>query len=308
MKHASRREFLQSSAVLLAAMCSGTGFTNPVSKPLLSFSTLGCPDWTFPRIVEFATAHGYSGIELRGIQRELDLLKCKEFNSAQATGDTIKLLKDNNLQLVNLGSSCNLHFAAGAERTKNLDEGKKFIDLAVQANCPYIRVFPNNIPKGQEKQATLDLIVKGLQELAAHAKGTSVTVLMETHGDLVKIADLQQVMQAAGSEHLGLIWDISNMWTVTKEPPAEAYKALKQYIRHTHIKDARLDGDKLIYALLGQGEVPIFEAIDLLVKDSYSGYFSFEWEKLWHPEIAAPELALADYPKAMAAHFAKNKS
>jgi predicted xylose isomerase-like sugar epimerase len=45
--------------------------------------------------------------------------------------------------------------------------------------------------------------------------------------------------------------------------------------------------------------MPISQAIKLLAKDGYKGYYSFEWEKLWHPEIDAPEIALADYPKAM---------
>ena len=52
-----------------------------------------------------------------------------------------------------------------------------------------------------------------------------------------------------------------------------------------------------------KGEAPIFEAIDILSKGGYSGYYSFEWEKMWHPEIAAPEIALAHYPKVMEKHF-----
>jgi hypothetical protein len=54
---------------------------------------------------------------------------------------------------------------------------------------------------------------------------------------------------------------------------------------------------------LGEGNLPIFTAIDALYHGGYKGYYSFEWEKLWHPEIAEPELALADYPTKMKAHF-----
>jgi sugar phosphate isomerase/epimerase len=89
------------------------------------------------------------------------------------------------------------------------------------------------------------------------------------------------------------------MWTVTKENPVEVHRQLMKYIRHTHIKDAKLSGDKLAYTLLGEGDVPISDAIRALSKSGYKGYYSFEWEKLWHPEIAAPEIALAHYPKAM---------
>jgi sugar phosphate isomerase/epimerase len=112
-------------------------------------------------------------------------------------------------------------------------------------------------------------------------------------------------MQGAEHRNLGLVWDVANMWTVTKESPAAVYRKLKKYIRHTHIKDAKLVDGKLQYTFLGQGEVPIFEAIDTLAKDKFKGFYSFEWEKLWHPEIAEPEEALAHYSTAMRNHFGR---
>ncbi|MCU0385991.1 MAG: sugar phosphate isomerase/epimerase, partial [Flavihumibacter sp.] len=149
------------------------------------------------------------------------------------------------------------------------------------------------------REETMDLIKAGLLELSAHAKGSGVEVLMETHGDLVYLADLEKIMKEVNSQKIGLIWDISNMWTVTGEAPTKVYPALKKYIRHVHVKDAIKEEGKLRYTFLGKGQVPIFEGIDLLAGDNYKGFYSFEWEKLWHPEIAEPELALADYPKAM---------
>ena len=154
-----------------------------------------------------------------------------------------------------------------------------------------------------EKDKVLELIGKGLRELGDYAKEKNVMVLMETHGDAVKTEDILKIMQLANHKHTGLVWDICNMWTVTKEPPAEMYKKLGRYIYHTHIKDAKLENNEPRYTLLGRGEVPIFEAIDILHKNKYKGYYSFEWEKLWHPEIAEPELALGDFPEAMSNHF-----
>ena len=303
MNNPTRRQFLQSSAILMATAITGSSFDIKKQHPLLSFSTLGCPDWTLDQIISFAAQHGYKGIELRGLQRQLDLIKCTEFSNAENITATIKKMKEKGLQFVNLGSSSTLHFAEGAERQKNLEDGKRFIDLAQELQCPFIRVFPNNFPKDQDKNATIDLIIKGLLELAEHAKGSIVSVLIESHGDLVKIEDLLKVMQGAAHPQVGMIWDITNMWTATQESPLLAYKQLKKYIRHTHVKDAKLIDGKLAYTLLGKGEVPIFEAVDELFKGGYKGYYSFEWEKLWHPEIAEPEIALADYPKAMQQHF-----
>lgn len=301
----NRRTFLQSSALLLAGAMVSYSFDLKKKRPLLSFSTLGCPDWSFGKITDFAVEHGYHGIELRGLQREMDLTKCSEFRTTQNRKASVKRMRDKGLSFVGLGSSATLHFAETAVRQKNMDEGRRFIDLAQEINCPYVRVFPNNFPKDQERGQTFDLITQGLLELAEHARGSKVVVLMETHGDLVRTADLLTIMNAAGHKHSGLVWDISNMWTITKEDPAEVYQNLKKYIRHTHLKDARMIEGKLHYSLLGEGQVPIFTAIDELFKDNYDGYYSFEWEKLWHPEIAEPEIALAHYPKAMQRYFDK---
>lgn len=303
MTYITRRKFLGTSSVLMAVPFVPSFFDLKKYKPKLAFSTLGCPDWSFEAITDFAKKHHYEGIEVRGIQREMDLPKSPVFSSAANRSATLTMMRDKNLKFVDLGSSCNLHFAEPAERQKNLDEAKRFIDLAQQVNCPHVRVFPNKIPKDQEKGQTLDLITKGLIELGHYAKGSNVSVLMETHGDVVKSDDIERVIKPASGPNTGLVWDIANMWSVTKEPPAVVYPKLKPYIKHTHIKDLKMEDGKEHYELLGQGEVPIFTAIDLLAKDGYDGYYSFEWEKLWHPEIAGPEIALADYSKVMQQHF-----
>src|SRR5581483_9340102 len=62
--------------------------------PPLSFSTLGCPDWTFPTIMDFAKKNNYQGIEVRGILRQMDLLKCPEFNSPAAIAATLRQMQD----------------------------------------------------------------------------------------------------------------------------------------------------------------------------------------------------------------------
>ena len=303
MKNFSRRKFLKTTSLLMAAPFIPASFEMKKKKPMLAFSTLGSPDWDFQKITDFAVQHNYDGIELRGLLHQMDLTKCSEFNSPQNIAATLSLMKDKNLAFVDLGSSASLHISDLRERTKSLNEAKSFIDLAQKINCPYVRVFPNQIPKDQDKNETINLITKGLMELGDYAKGSNVSVLMETHGDLVWSYDLKKIMAAAFNEHTGLVWDVTNMWSITKEPPEEVYKKLKKYIRHTHIKDLKMLDGKEHYVLLGQGEVPIFTAIDALQKGGYNGYYSFEWEKLWHPEIADPETAIADYSKVMLEHF-----
>lgn len=290
----NRREFLKQSSGLLGL--SALDFMSP-KKPLLSFSTLGCPAWTFSQALQHASANNYQGIEIRGIKGDLDLPNHPIF-SATNLASTHREVADKNLKIVNLGSSANLHFLDLTKRQKNLDEAKKYIELANQLACPFIRVFPNDLPKDQDEKATVETIINSLRELGSFAKNSGVKVLLESHGKVIKSDMLLHIMQEANHQNIGLVWDFFNMWSVTKEAPAEMYNQLKKYIFHTHIKDAILTDKGETYTLLGEGNSPVKEALHALKTGGYAGYYSFEWEKLWHPEIQEPEIALP--------HFANN--
>jgi sugar phosphate isomerase/epimerase len=149
-------------------------------KPLLSFSTLGCPAWTFSQALQHASANGYSGIEIRGIKGDLDLPKNPIF-SASNLAATRREAEDKKLKIVNLGSSANMHFLDSKKRQSNLDDAKKYIDLAQQLNCPFIRVFPNDLPKDQDEKATVGAIISSLVELGDYAKSSGVKVLLEIY-------------------------------------------------------------------------------------------------------------------------------
>jgi sugar phosphate isomerase/epimerase len=273
----------------------GLGFSFKSKKLPLSFSTLGCPDWNFDQILKNAVEMGYQAIELRGLGKELDLLNCSEFKPENIK-ETLRKVKDKNLKIINLGSSANLHFHEAAKRTEQLVHAKRYIELAEKLECPFIRVFPNNIPKEFPKEATFEKISTGLTELGNFAKNTNVKILMETHGDLIYIKDIKNIMQSVNLTNTGLIWDFFNMFVITHENPADMYAALKPYIFHVHLKDGIIDENgKFNYVFPGKGNAPLRQVIELLKKDKYKGFYSFEWEKRWHPEISAPEQAFQEY-------------
>jgi sugar phosphate isomerase/epimerase len=287
----NRRDFIKSSAGLVGL---GAWKNSSFKDPLLSFSTLGCPGWDFSQIILHASQNHYSGIEIRGIKGNLDLPSCSIFSSSNLAS-TRRQTNDLGLQIVNLGSSANLHFLDFKKRQTNLEEAKKYIDLANQLSCPFIRVFPNDLPKDQPENATVDTIIQSLIALGNYAKGSGVKVLLESHGKVVKSDLLLRIMQETNSNEVGLVWDFFNMWSVTKESPDSMYQILKKYIYHTHIKDAWVSAEGEKYTLLGEGNAPVREAIQALKKGAYTGYYSFEWEKLWHPEIQEPEVAIPHF-------------
>lgn len=273
------------------------------ADPKLAFSTLGCPNWDVDTILKTAVNADYQGVEFRGLLSDLDLTQSLAFNTPARATEMRERFAGQGIRICNLGSSAQLHHADLAKRARNLDEARRYIDLAHQLNCPFVRVFPDQLPPDQNREQTLRLISDGLLELGNYAGSRSVTVLLESHGELTRSDLLTQIMQAADHPNVGLIWDIVNMWTDAKESPGEVYRILKKYIRHVHVKDLRLVGKTHQYVPVGQGEAPLGAAINALRAGGYDGYYSFEWEKRWHPDIAEPEQVLPYYPAAMKAYF-----
>ena len=292
----TRRAFLETSVGFIALAALNPLFKENKRSEKLAFSTLGCPDWSLKQIVDCSVENGYKGFEIRGLAGEMDLPKCPEFNKTNLPA-SLRLIKDNDIKIINLGSSVNLHFAQEDKRKSNLDDAKRFIDLAEQLECPFVRVFPDDLPPDQSVEQTLDLIISGLITLGEYAKGSNVTILLESHGKVVYKDMLLKIMAGANHPKVGLIWDFFNMWVVTKESPKEVFDTLGKYIKHVHIKDANLVDGKPAYCLIGQGVAPLREAMDSLKRANYKGYYSFEWEKKWHPEIQDPEIALPHFAK-----------
>ncbi len=78
-KNISRKQFL-ANIPLLAVLPGMTKYERKNPSLNLSFSTLGCPDWSFDKIIDFAKSNNYTGLEVRGILRQMDLTKVPEFS------------------------------------------------------------------------------------------------------------------------------------------------------------------------------------------------------------------------------------
>lgn len=296
-----RRRFLQ-SVVAGVAVSGGMRAAAADKKLPISFSTLGCPKWDWNTILAQAAQMGYAAIELRGLQGEMDLPKRSEFSGAQVK-KSLGEIEARGLKIAGLGASTRLHESAPQVRLAQIDEGKRFIDLAHQLKAPYVRVFGDKIPDPKERQATIDRVIAGFRELGEHAKSSGVTVIIESHGDFTDSQTLLQILKGAEMPTTGLLWDAHHTVAMGKESPAATYQTLSRYIRHTHLKDSKPDGNGVRYVLPGQGTIPLGEIVRLLVQGGFKGYYGLEWEKAWHPELEEPEVAFAQYAKIIRTHL-----
>lgn len=295
----SRRQFLKTlSAVALSqAVLSPLFGKTEKSRIPIAFSTLGCPAWDWPRILAFAHQHGFSAIELRGLQGNLDLPSHAIF-AADRIEETKKEIRDHKLRIACVSSSANLYIEDSDKRAKDLADARRFIDLASTLGAPYVRVFggkaqSDNAPVPDDP--TKARVAAGLRELGQYAGPKSVTVIIESHDHFTSSATLKDVLKAADSEHVGLLWDAHHTFAASNEDPEFTVKQVGPWIRHTHLKDSVGKGEDRKYVLTGTGNVPIGRQIKALQSIGYKGFYCFEWEKVWHPDLADPEIAIADF-------------
>ena len=289
----SRREFLGAGVAAVAA--SRLAWASEERLPL-AFSTLGCPGWGWKKILEFAQANGFAAIELRGVKGNVDLPSCSEFAPGKIA-QTKREVADHGLKISDLGASAAMHLADPQEREKQFADARKFIDLAAELEVPYVRVFGNELKGPQED--VIGRVAGGLHQLGEYAGPKGVTVILESHGDFVTSPLLGEVLAKADSKHVALLWDAHHTFVDGREQPELTVGELGSWIRHTHLKDS-VPGEKgRQYVLTGKGEVPVRRQVEALRKIGYKGYYCFEWEKLWHPELAEPEVAFPDYARVV---------
>jgi sugar phosphate isomerase/epimerase len=300
----TRRRFLSSVAAAAAAPAIVRAVRQKPRYPI-AFSTLGCPKWPWPRVLEQASALGYAAIELRGIEGEMDLTKRPEFASGRIA-QTMKDLKALGLTISDLGASARMHESDPKVRAAQLDEGRRFIDLAARLSVPYVRVFGDRVPKGEAKADTIPRVVDGLRTLGEHARGSGVAVIIESHGDFADSPSLGEILSRVALPNVALLWDAHHTFVLGKEEPAVTYKMLGSYVRHTHLKDSVPEGETARkYVLTGAGNVPVKETVGVLVRNGYKGFYCYEWEKAWHPTIEEPEVAFPHYAELMARYLSE---
>lgn len=302
--------------------------------PRTAFSTLSCPDWSFQDLIRNGTAFGFDGVEIRLLQRETDLLSLPDFQPSQLK-DRRRELADAGFQICGLSSSVQLQSPDKLERQHQIETGRRYLELAVELGAGFVRVFGDvlqptehgSVPvedvSPEQRSRTVSLVAEGLNQLGELAEPLAIEVLIETHGDFSNTVVMEETMRQVSSPAAGVLWDTHHPWRFFAEELPASFQRLRPWIRHTHWKDsvrrpqkasgkARLDDSAEAaaenahnlmsghrhadYVLFHSGEFPAQECMKLLKDDRYSGWHCLEWEKMWHPEIESPELALPLFP------------
>ena len=260
----------------------------------LSFSTLGCPHYNVDEIINMATKNGFGGIEIRAVKGTVDIMSLDDFKAGGIV-ETAKKIKDAGLEVACVGTSISFIRTDQAHQDKNLEDAKVYMEIANKLGCRYIRTFGGPVPHTQSYTESIRWSREGYGKMCELGTGHGIMPLLEIHDDFATKNRVLELID--GIKNVGVVWDTEHSIR-RNEAPADTYTALKPYIQHVHMKDVTsLSLGPTDYPLFGEGKLPVKECIDLLKSGGYEGYLSFEWEKLWHPEILEPEVAIPHYAK-----------
>lgn len=263
----------------------------------LSFSTLGCPRWDMGEIVATAKDLSYDGVELRGVQNELRLTRHKSFQRDTILG-TREAFASRSLAIPCLTSGCVISDPDAAE--ENRGEIKRYVDMARALGAPNVRVM-GDAYAGPAGNVDDYLVEEMLRELGEYANAQGIVLLVETNGAYADTNRLAKLLQSVNSPAVAALWDINHPYRYFGEPPEATAHNLGPAIRHVHLKDSAMAGGRLVYRLMGQGDLPVEKAVGLLNDAGYQGFYSLEWLKRFDLTLEEPGIAFSQYVDYMCA-------
>ena len=269
----------------------------------ISFSTLACPDYSWVDIYSMAKDLGFDGIEIRGMGDDFAAYKAMPFTEANRP-KTMAKLKALNIEIPCLSSGCCLK---NREReAETIEELTEYCKLAQQINAPYIRVLADleAAPNGEVDDA---YVAQQLRKLAPIAEEYDVTLLVETNGVYSDTRRLRALLDNVGSHKIAALWDMHHPYRFAGESPEQTVANLGERIKYVHTKDSVMEDGKVVYKMMGEGDLPIQEMIEALKSIQYTGYISLEWVKLWMPNLLDAGVVFPQYAEFMKPFRRKHK-
>ena len=164
--------------------------------------------------------------------------------------------------------------------------------LALEFECPLVRVMSckkemilfgaNGAEKWVTKVGAWDAQLKIMEIPVRMAEKEGITLVAENeNGGMITSNYLAaKIIEQLGSDNMKILWDPCNALYCTEPPYPTGYERGRKYLRHIHIKDAKIDIQKATveFRSLGTGNMApyLLDIAGALKRDSYEGVVSLE--------------------------------
>ncbi|MFF4318076.1 sugar phosphate isomerase/epimerase family protein [Streptomyces sp. NPDC001568] len=238
-----------------------------------AFSTLGLPGTPLVRSAALAAEHRYDGLEVRAHPEE-------PLHTGSPRGDRAAGLRAVTAAGVRvLGVAGYARVAAAGEDEPVLAEIGALVQLAVDLEAPYVRVFPGG--EGLPTDRADANAVRRLREAAPFADRHGVRILLETHDSHRSSEATARVLHEVGHPAAGALWDVLHTW-LDGEPAPQSRRQLGEHLGYVQVKDVASAQD-LTPLGLGAGVLPLAEAVAVAPPE---GWLCWEYERRWYPDAA----------------------
>ncbi len=252
-----------------------------------AFSTVAAPQWTLERVARAADEYGYDGVELRTFGSGGAKIACDPALSDPAKARA--LFADAGVLVAGIGSGVSFDEPIVppvigrviGDYEKSVRAAKRDADLCRRVGGSIVRVFGFGVPYGESHKSATRRIIDRLRLVVDDARNTGVRIALENGGDFATAAQAVEIVSTIDSPLLGVCYNLA-VGVGAGDDPAAALEAIGANLFMARVKDVR-DGAP---AQLGDGELPVCDFIKALAHCSFGGWVTFEWDKLWRPEIA----------------------
>ena len=171
---------------------------------------------------------------------------------------------------------------------------KRQIDIAKILGAPILRhdvtYYLTKTGKGRSFDLQLPILAENTRKITEYAATQGIQTCTENHGYIAQDSDrLERLFNAVAHDNYGLLVDMGNFLCVD-EDPIHAVSRVAPYAFHVHIKDMRIrntsvgsmmmtrGGNYLKGTVVGEGDVPVKQCLQILKRIGYEGYVSLEYE------------------------------
>lgn len=178
-----------------------------------------------------------------------------------------------------------------------IDRVKKQVDIANRLGVKRMRhdVASRPIPEtgAARFEADFDVIVKACAEIADYAGQYGIVTSIENHGFHVQATErVHRIIEAVNRPNFRHTIDIGNFLCADENPVAAVKKSMP-YASMVHFKDFYVrpsyrnpgdgwfrstSGSYLRGAVVGQGDIDMYEVVRIVKASGYDGYVSIEFE------------------------------
>lgn len=268
MTIATRREFLQQSALFGAAALAGPlgqSLVQAADRPgsHMSFGLVTYQwgrDWDLPTLITNCTQTKVLGVELRTTHAH----RVEPTLSAQERQEVKKRFADSAVKLVGLGTNECYHHTDPAALKKAIEATKAFVKLGHDVGASGVKVKPNDLPKGVAQEKTIEQIGKALNVVGAFAADYGQQIRLEVHGSCSPLPIMKQIIDIANHPNVFICWN-SNVTDLKGEGLEHNFNLVKNRFGATaHVR--RLDSS----------DYPFEQLVAMFVKIDYHGWLLLE--------------------------------